>query len=257
MEKDDSDEDEMKRVLNQNYESDKSMSEEAEEEQSDEEMQVGSDEEDISDESAEEEQEDVMDSGSEKLVGKKRTLKDRLKEEQSIRAKEKEMRSGDAQPKDIDDFERLLIANQDQSYLWIQYIAFMLDNLGVEAARKVAERAIKAVSMSNEEDKLNIWTAFMNLESNFGSQETLESVTKRALDVNDRRQVYAKLIEIYKQNQSFEYIEPIYKQLVKKFSNNIDLWSRYLEFLFEMRSLQKEKSAIALQQTFTEPKLLL
>lgn len=63
----------------------------------------------------------------------------------------------------------------------------MLDNLGVEAARKVAERAIKTVSMSNEEDKLNIWTAFMNLESNFGTQESLEQCTKRALDVNDRR----------------------------------------------------------------------
>jgi rRNA biogenesis protein RRP5 len=48
-------------------------------------------------------------------------------------------------------------------------MAFMLDNAGVEAARKVAERATKSVSMSNEHDKLNIWTAFMNLESNFGT----------------------------------------------------------------------------------------
>lgn len=111
----------------------------------------------------------------------------------------------------------------------------MLDNLGVEAARKVAERAIKSVSMSNEEDKLNIWTAFMNLESNFGTQESLEQCTKRALDVNDRRQVYLKLIDIYRQSQNLEFIEPIYKQLVKKFGNNVDLWSKYLEFVFEMR----------------------
>lgn len=76
----------------------------------------------------------------------------------------------------------------------------MLDSIGVEAARKVAERAVSSISISNEEDKLNIWTAFMNLESNFGSQESLEKVTKRALDVNDRKKVYQNLIDIYKQS---------------------------------------------------------
>jgi rRNA biogenesis protein RRP5 len=87
----------------------------------------------------------------------------------------------------------------------------MLDNLGVDAARKVAERAVKSICISNEEDKLNIWTAYMNLESNFGNQETLEQCTKRALEVNDRKRVYNNLIDIYKQSQNFEYIEPIYK----------------------------------------------
>jgi hypothetical protein len=34
-----------------------------------------------------------------------------MKEEQAIRDKEKSMRSGNENPKDIDDFERLLVAN--------------------------------------------------------------------------------------------------------------------------------------------------
>lgn len=49
-------------------------------------------------------------------------------------------------------------------------MAFMLDNVGLDAARKVAERAVSAISMTSEQNKLNIWTAYMNLESNFGSQ---------------------------------------------------------------------------------------
>ena len=202
---DDSDAEEVKRLMNIKYSSDEEMSEDGEGEMDEEEGEAEDDEEVESihdDESMEEEEDDSSDSeeGESKLVGKKRTLKDRLKEEMQIRAKEKQMRSDSAQPKDIDDFERLLVANQDQSYLWIQYIAFMLDNIGVEAARKVAERAVSSVSISNEEDKLNIWTAFMNLESNFGSQASLEKVTKRALDVNDRRKVYQTLIDIYKQS---------------------------------------------------------
>jgi len=73
----------------------------------------------------------------------------------------------------------------------------MLDNLGIEAARRIAERAVKSVSISNEEDKLNIWVAYMNLENNFGDQKTLETITKRALEVNDRQQVYLQLINMY------------------------------------------------------------
>ena len=48
-------------------------------------------------------------------------------------------------------------------------MAFMLDQLGADSARRIVERAVKSVSISNEEDKFNIWVAFMNLENNFGT----------------------------------------------------------------------------------------
>jgi len=212
----------------------------------------GSDNDDEEDEPSDESSND-----GDKKVGKKRTLKERMKEEQDIRAKEKSMRTGEYQPKDIDDFERLLIANQDQSYLWIQYIAFMLDNLGVEAARKIAERALKSISMTNEQDKLNLWTAYMNLESNFGTQQTLETITKRALEVNDRKQVYLNLIDIYKSSKNYGYVEPIFKQLVKKYNNSLDIWSAYLEFLFDMRTNKKEVQLLNKNTEFSEPKTVL
>jgi rRNA biogenesis protein RRP5 len=66
-------------------------------------------------------------------------------------------------------------------------MAFILDNLGIEAARRIGERAVKSVSMTSEEDKFNIWVAYMNLENNFGTKETMQSVVKRALEVNDRQ----------------------------------------------------------------------
>lgn len=66
----------------------------------------------------------------------------------------------------------------------------MLENLDAEAARRVTERAVKAVSMTAEDDKLNLWIAYMNLESKFGTEKQLQEVVKRALDVNDRRKVY-------------------------------------------------------------------
>ena len=78
-----------------------------------------------------------------------------------------------AVPTSLNDFERLLVADYDQSYLWIQYMAFMLENLDADAARRVAERAVKQVSMTAEDDKLNLWIAYINLESKYGSEQQL------------------------------------------------------------------------------------
>jgi len=97
----------------------------------------------------------------------------------------------------------------------------------------------------------------MNLESNFGSQESLEKCTKRALEVNDRKSVYLNLIDIYKSGQNFQFVEPIYKQLVKKFSNNLELWAGYLEFLFDMRSKKAQNNIVVKPLEFSDPKVIL
>jgi len=82
-------------------------------------------------------------------------------------------------------------------------MAMILDKLDIDAARRIAQRAVKSVSMSNDADKLNIWIAYMNMESQFGTQESLEQVVKQALEVNDRQKVYLQLISIYKQSDKF------------------------------------------------------
>ena len=77
--------------------------------------------------------EDSSDEDEEPKVGKKRTLKDRLKEERQIRKKEKGLED---EPQDVDDFERLLVGKRkEQALLWLRYMAYLLDaGLGIEAA---------------------------------------------------------------------------------------------------------------------------
>lgn len=148
---------------------------------------------------------------------------------------------------------------KEQAILWLRYMAYMLDaGLGIEAARKVVERGLKAIPTGEDREKLNLWTAYMNLESNFGTQETLEAVTRRALEVNDRRMVYLKLVDIYKAAMKFGYVEPIYKELCKKHGYSVELWSRYLEYLLEMRQRkQSGKEFILNDLEFTSPKEIL
>jgi rRNA biogenesis protein RRP5 len=172
---DDSDAEEMQRIIKES----KVYEDEEEEEEEDEEMEGLQEEDEDDDEEMEDEEDEERfgessDEDEEEKTAKgksgKTSLKARIKEEQEIRLKEKNMRGGTDVPTSVDDFERLVVSNTDQSFVWIQYMAFMLDNLGAESARRVAERAVKSVSISNEDDKLNLWVAYMNLENNFGTQ---------------------------------------------------------------------------------------
>lgn len=127
-------------------------------------------------------------------------------------------------------------------------MAFMLDKADAKAARNVAERAVKAISMTAEREKLNMWIAYMNFEAKFGTQDLLQDVVKRALEVNDQQKVYLQLIEIYKSNEKFDMIEPIFKKLCKKYHESLEIWSSYIEFLFEVQSKSED---------FTPPKTIL
>ena len=49
----------------------------------------------------------------------KKVLRQQITQEKQIRAKEARMRDEGDQPKSMNDFERLLVADKDQSYLWI------------------------------------------------------------------------------------------------------------------------------------------
>lgn len=48
-----------------------------------------------------------------------------------------------------------------------------MEKSGIEQARQVIERALRVINFRNETDKLNIYTAFLNLENTFGSEPTL------------------------------------------------------------------------------------
>ena len=217
-------------------------SEEGEEESDQDDLIINEDSEEASDDATSKKKKGQTKSG-------KKALRAQLDMEKTIRAKEAQMRSAEgAAPTSVNDFERLLVADYDQSYLWIQYMAFMLENLDADAARRVSERAVKQVSMTAEDDKLNLWIAYMNLESKFGTEKQLQEVVKRALDVNDRRKVYIQLISIYRANGKVNYVEDIYKKLCKKYFESLEIWSGYIEFLFDMRGKDGD---------FTDPKTIL
>ena len=53
-------------------------------------------------------------------------------------------------PESKDDFERLVIASPNSSFVWIQYMAFYLQSAEVETARNIAQRALRTIGFCEE-----------------------------------------------------------------------------------------------------------
>lgn len=60
--------------------------------------------------------------------------------ELEIRAAEEKRLKGDQAPETIDEFEALVRTSPNSSFVWIKYMAFMLQLADVEKARAIAER---------------------------------------------------------------------------------------------------------------------
>jgi rRNA biogenesis protein RRP5 len=95
------------------------------------------------------------------------------------------------------DFERLLLDSPDSSMLWIQWMARQIQVGELFSAREIAERALKTINIREEEEKLNIWAAYLNLEMTYGTPDTLDEVFKQACQSNDDQEVYQRLSTMY------------------------------------------------------------
>jgi len=95
-----------------------------------------------------------------------------------------------SEPQSTDDFEQLILADPNSSLNWIKYAAFCMEKEDNTEARLILERALKTISYREENDKLNVWTAYMNLELAYGSEESFHEIFKRAVAVMDDKKVW-------------------------------------------------------------------
>jgi rRNA biogenesis protein RRP5 len=70
----------------------------------------------------------------------------RAKAEAEVRQKEL-ARLKDSAPASAAEFEQLVLASPGSSYVWIQYMAWLLSVAEVAQAREVAERALERIDM--------------------------------------------------------------------------------------------------------------
>jgi rRNA biogenesis protein RRP5 len=111
-------------------------------------------------------------------------------------------------PQSSADFERLLLSSPNSSFLWIQFMSFQLQLSEVEKAREIGRRALRAINFREEQERLNVWIALLNLENSYGTEQTLDSAFKEAARANDSKTVYLRLASILENTQKIEVGPP-------------------------------------------------
>jgi len=185
-------------------------------------------------EDSDEDEEDVLENGkgkpSRKQQKKKRQSSERAAERR-IETKEEAL-LGQGKVESVQEFERLVVASPNSSYIWIKYIAYFVAQAEIGKAREISERALKAISFREEKEKMNIWTARLNLENMYGTDESLERVLKEAVQYCDPLQIHSRLADIYSDTNKVDKAESQHRFICKKFRERPHVWVEFGKWLF-------------------------
>ncbi|KAL5519222.1 RRP5 [Sanghuangporus vaninii] len=148
-------------------------------------------------------------------------------------------------PESVADFERHLLASPNSSFLWIQYMSFQLQLAEIDKAREIGRRALQAISIREEREKLNVWIALLNLENTYGTEESLEALFKDAARHNDAKTVSLRLANILDQSGKPEKAEEQYKRTCKKFGGSSKVWTLFGEHYLRRGLLEESRKLLS------------
>lgn len=122
------------------------------------------------------------------------------KKKRSKKATIKEDRTGDLDafgPQSVADYERLLLGQPNNAELWVRYMVFQRELNEIDTARQIARRALATMNQREESSRLDVWTALLHLENDFGSADSIDETFKEACQNNDAREIHERMIKIY------------------------------------------------------------
>lgn len=176
--------------------------------------------------SSEDENDEVEENPSKKI---KLTPDERFKkarEEEAItRQIEETYANNITDPTTTDQFERLVLAQPDDSRNWINYMVFHMQANEIEKARVVARKGLNKISFRETGEILNVWVALLNLELRYGDKSTFDKVLSEALRLNDPFKVYEKCLHIYADCRKIPELCDMVSTVTKKFRANSDAWT--------------------------------
>eukprot|EP00963_Diacronema_lutheri_P007157 scaffold626_cov337-Pavlova_lutheri.AAC.42 len=185
-----------------------------------------------------EQEEEDADAPVDHTSSKVRREKKRRKQEREKAIEEAEARllESDRAPSCADDYERLLFSTPNSSFWWIKYMAHLLSLGEVDGARAIAQRALDKINYREEGEKLNVWGAWLNLESMHGSPTPMEAVAKlfaKALPLCDPKKLHMCLLGIYERMHQEEAAEDLLKTMCRKFKESAKVWLRHIAHLLQ------------------------
>lgn len=147
-------------------------------------------------------------------------------------------------PESNADFERVLLGSPNSSYVWIQYMSFQVQLSEIDKAREIGRRAIKTINFREEQERLNIWIALLNLENVYGMDESLDAVFKEAARANDSKTVHLRLASILEQSGKHDKAVEQYQKTCKKFGPSSKVWTLFAEFYLKSGNLEEARKLL-------------
>ncbi|KAI5448963.1 rRNA biogenesis protein rrp5 [Naganishia albida] len=136
-------------------------------------------------------------------------------------------------PESTEEFERALVGSPNSSFLWVQYMSFQLELSEVDKAREIGRRALRTINYREEDEKLNVWMALLNLENAHGTAESFDKLFKEAAQYNDAETIHLRVAAVLTQTGKNEAAEEIYKRATKKFGQRVEVWAAFAEYYFQ------------------------
>ncbi|XP_073827184.1 ribosomal RNA Processing 5 [Musca autumnalis] len=180
--------------------------------------------EDSSDEEDDEETQNVNDAKSKKKLTAAEKFRQQREEEARLRAIEEKYADPTQLPDSVDQFDRLVLSDPNNSKHWINYMVFHLQSAEIDKARAVARRALKTITFRNSEEQINIWVAMLNLELRYGSKETFNDTLKEALIYNEPLKIYLRAVEIITDSKKTQELIEMIGIITKKFKAEQEMW---------------------------------
>uniref|UniRef100_A0A8I6WUQ3 Pre-mRNA-splicing factor Syf1/CRNKL1-like C-terminal HAT-repeats domain-containing protein n=1 Tax=Hordeum vulgare subsp. vulgare TaxID=112509 RepID=A0A8I6WUQ3_HORVV len=102
----------------------------------------------------------------------------------------------------------------------------------VEKARSVAERALRTINIREENEKLNVWVAYFNLENEYGSprEEAVQKIFQRAVQYCDPKKVHLALLGMYERTQQHQLADKLLNRMTRRFRTSRKIWLRRIRF---------------------------
>ena len=100
------------------------------------------------------------------------------------------------EPESVEDYERMIAATPNSSYLWIKYATLHLELNDIAKARNVIQKALATISYREETERLNVWVALLNIENLYGTEQSLEENFNKATQNCDSFKVHCHVAEM-------------------------------------------------------------
>ena len=120
----------------------------------------------------------------------------------------------------------------------------------------MAQRAFDRIEFRQENEKLNVWAAYLTLELKYGSGDNLDTAVESACKQNNPKQVYLRMCEILVKDvdaaaesgasisEVAEKANSMFLKMCKRFKSKKTVWLAYVKFKLKMGDHEEASSLL-------------